>query len=74
MNELVDLKRFLENNKIKIKEFRGNTLITESGDIWTLVLGIFYRNGELVVEKDFVKSFNPNKKDPKPKRHHFKRK
>lgn len=63
MNTLGDLKKFFELNSVKIKEFGGWYLTTESGDKWTLFLGEFYKNGESVIEKELVNSFKKDKKN-----------
>jgi hypothetical protein len=59
--DLCDLKKFLETNKVPIKEFGGWFLKTKAGDEWTLALGIFYKNGIPVVEKELIDSFKKPK-------------
>jgi len=61
VNELGDLKRLFESNNIKVTDFTGHTLTTSKGDIWTLIHGIFYKNGKPTVEKEVVKSILPPK-------------
>jgi hypothetical protein len=67
MYELCDLKKLFENNGIKVTDFNGFVLKTDRGDTWTLVLGIFYKNGEPVVEKELIDSIVPPKKTRKKK-------
>ncbi len=76
MNQLTDLKVLFETNKIKIEKFDGWSLKTKEGDVWTLSLGIFYKNGSPINENELINSFKPKKnkppKEPKPKRFHKK--
>jgi hypothetical protein len=61
MNELCDLKRLFESNNIEVSSFLGNILTTGKGDQWTMVHGVFYKNGLPIVEKEVVKSVLPPK-------------
>jgi hypothetical protein len=51
MNSLSELKEAFESNKIKIKEFISWALICKNGDVWTLVLGQYYKNKEPMSKK-----------------------
>ena len=61
MESLTTLKHFLELNNIEIESFNGWQLKTKSGDIWGMDLGIFYKNGQPVVEKILVEEYKPKK-------------
>ena len=71
MDDLKSMRRFLESNKIKIKKDKvlglvGSQFETSTGDVWSMAFGIYYKNGEPINEKEFVKSFDkPKKKKPK---------
>lgn len=67
MHELCDVKKLFETNGVKVKTFNGHTLVTEKGEIWTMVLGEFYKNGIPIKEQDLIDSVVPPKK-PKTKK------
>jgi len=62
INDLCDLRKLFLSNKVKIKEFTGAYLKTESGDNWGMSLGVLYKNNEPVNQKELVDSFSPKKK------------
>ena len=62
MNDLGDLKKLFESNKIKVTEFDGHQLKTSKGETWTLALGVYYKNNTPVDEKQLVDSFKPEPK------------
>jgi hypothetical protein len=61
MDSLSDLKKFFANNGVEVIDSTGWSLKTKNGDVWGMDLGIFYRNGQPVVEKILVEQYNPPK-------------
>ena len=52
MNSLSELKDAFESNKIKIKEYIAWSLTCNNGDVWTLILGQYYKNREPMSRKE----------------------
>ena len=67
MDDLKSMRKFLESNKIKIKKNRVWDFTTTKGDVWSMAHGVYYRNGEPINEKEFVKSFEKPKKKKEKK-------
>ena len=64
MDSLSDLKRYLIDNDVQIKSFTGHTLIV-GGDIWGMLNGVLYCNGEPIdrkEEKKFLVDYSAKRK------------